>query len=151
MYGTTYSHYGYISSSHYGYYGALSTEVRATSFDLRFSGPDADDFNRVASEQLAGGDVSLTLRNVYPREATRPPWPCGFVSRRLVLCGTRVVRQPRPLPLGCGRLSRRHAGALLVLERGNLPLVVWLLLYGLARAQCGNFGEHGLGALLRRR
>lgn len=62
MYGTTYSHYGYISSSHYG---SLSTDVRATSFDLRFSGPDADDFNRVASEQLAGGDVGLTLRNVY--------------------------------------------------------------------------------------
>jgi len=62
MYGTTYSHYGYTSSSHYG---SLSTDVRATSFDLRFSGPDADDFNRVASEQLAGGDVSLTLRNVY--------------------------------------------------------------------------------------
>jgi len=62
MYGTTYSHYGYISSSHYG---SRSTDVRATSFDLRFSGPDADDFNRFASEQLAGGDVSLTLRNVY--------------------------------------------------------------------------------------
>jgi hypothetical protein len=62
MYGTTYLHYGYISSSHYG---SLSTDVRATSFDLRFSGPDADDFNRVASEQLAGGDVSLTLRNMY--------------------------------------------------------------------------------------
>ena len=62
MYGTTYSHYGYISSSHYG---SLSTDVRATSFDLRFSGPDADDLNRVASEQLAGGDVGLTLRNMY--------------------------------------------------------------------------------------
>ena len=62
MYGTTYLHYGYISSSHYG---SLSTDVRATSFDLRFSGPDADDLNRIASEQLAGGDVSLELRNVY--------------------------------------------------------------------------------------
>src|SRR5688572_18046148 len=65
MYGTTYLHYGYISSSRYGYFGSLSTEVRATSFDLRFSGPDADDLNRVASEQLAGGDVGLTLRNMY--------------------------------------------------------------------------------------
>jgi hypothetical protein len=62
MYGTTYLHYGYTSSSHYG---SLSTDVRATSFDLRFSGPDADDLNRVASEQLAGGDVGLTLRNMY--------------------------------------------------------------------------------------
>jgi len=55
MYGTTYWHHTL--------YGALVTEVRATSFDLRFSGPDADDLNRVASEQLAGGDVGLTLRN----------------------------------------------------------------------------------------
>ena len=62
MYGTTYLHYGYISSSHQG---SLSTDVRATSFDLRFSGPDADDLNRVASEQLAGGDVGLTLGNFY--------------------------------------------------------------------------------------
>jgi hypothetical protein len=54
MHGTTYWHHGYFF-----------TEVRATSFDLRFSGPDADDLNRVASEQLAGGSVSLELRNVY--------------------------------------------------------------------------------------
>jgi hypothetical protein len=54
MYGATYSHYG-----------SLSTDVRATSFDLRFSGPDADEFNRFASEHLAGGDVSLELRNLY--------------------------------------------------------------------------------------
>jgi hypothetical protein len=65
MYGTTYLHYGSISSSHNG---SLSTEVRAMSFDLRFSGPDADDFNRFASERLAGGDVSLNLRNVYAEE-----------------------------------------------------------------------------------
>jgi len=57
MYGTTYWHHTL--------YGAFLTEVRATSFDLRFSGPDADDLNRVASEQLAGGDVGLTLRNMY--------------------------------------------------------------------------------------
>src|SRR6266545_2933326 len=55
MYGTT--------CWHHALYGALVTEVSATSFDLRFSGPDADDLNRVASEQLAGGDVGLTLRN----------------------------------------------------------------------------------------
>src|SRR5687767_10473802 len=42
MSGTTYLHYGDNSSLHYG---SLSTEVRATSFDLRFSGPDADYLN----------------------------------------------------------------------------------------------------------
>jgi hypothetical protein len=55
MYGTTYRHHTL--------YGAFTTEVRATSFDLRFSGPDEDDLNRVASEQLAGGDVGLELQN----------------------------------------------------------------------------------------
>jgi hypothetical protein len=39
--------------------------VQATSFDLRFTGPDADELNRVASEQFAGGEVRLQLRNVY--------------------------------------------------------------------------------------
>lgn len=57
MYGTTYWHHTLN--------GAFITEVSATSFDLRFSGPDADDLNRVASEQLAAGSVSLELRNVY--------------------------------------------------------------------------------------
>jgi len=57
LYGTTHSHREGVSD----YY----TDVQATSFDLRFFGPDADDLNRVASEQFAGGDVSLTLRNVY--------------------------------------------------------------------------------------
>ncbi len=57
MYGTTYRHHEL--------YGAFITEVNATSFDLHFSGPDADGLNRVASEQLAAGSVSLELRNVY--------------------------------------------------------------------------------------
>jgi hypothetical protein len=57
MYGTTYWHHTLN--------GAFITEVNATSFDLRFLGPDADDLNRVASEQLVGGNVSLELRNVY--------------------------------------------------------------------------------------
>lgn len=57
MYGTTYRHHEL--------YGAFITEVNATSFALQFSGPDADDLNRVASEQLAAGTVSLELRNVY--------------------------------------------------------------------------------------
>jgi hypothetical protein len=55
--GTTHTH----SQTSYGYF----TDVHATSFDLRFTGPDADDLNRVASEQLAGGSISLELRNVY--------------------------------------------------------------------------------------
>lgn len=58
MYGATSRHYAWDG---YAYF----TDVLATSFDLRFSGPDADDLNRVASEQLAGGDVGLTLRNMY--------------------------------------------------------------------------------------
>ena len=58
MYGTTHRHY---LLDGYGYF----TDVLATSFDLRFSGPDADDLNRLASEQLAAGSVSLELRNVY--------------------------------------------------------------------------------------
>jgi len=57
MHGTTHSHQAWN--------GYFFTEVQATSFDLRFFGPDADDLNRVASEQFAGGEVSLTLRNVY--------------------------------------------------------------------------------------
>ena len=61
LYGTTHSHSEGLSNYWYGYY----TEVQATSFDLRFSGPDADELNRVVSEQLAGGSISLELRNVY--------------------------------------------------------------------------------------
>jgi hypothetical protein len=57
MYGTTHWHH----ANAYGYF----TEVRAASFALRFSGPDADALNRVASDQLAGGSISLELRNVY--------------------------------------------------------------------------------------
>jgi hypothetical protein len=58
MHGTTSRRYAWDG---YAYF----TDVLATSFDLRFSGPDADDLNRVASAELAGGDVSLTLRNMY--------------------------------------------------------------------------------------
>lgn len=61
MHGTTHWHRGALLPA---LVGTLFTEVRATSFDLRFSGPDADDLNRAASEQLAGGDVGLELRNV---------------------------------------------------------------------------------------
>ena len=58
MYGTTSRHYMWDGIQYF-------TDVLATSFDLRFSGPDADELNRVASEQLAGGGVGLTLENAY--------------------------------------------------------------------------------------
>jgi len=57
MYGTTHSHQAWN--------GYFFTEVQAASFELQFFGPDADDLNRVASEQFTGGEVSLQLRNVY--------------------------------------------------------------------------------------
>lgn len=60
LYGTTHTHRQEWST--YWYY---FTEVQATSFDLRFTGPDADDLNRIASEQFVGGKASLQLRNVY--------------------------------------------------------------------------------------
>src|SRR6185436_14904674 len=44
LYGTTHTHSEGLSSYYYSYY----TDVQATSFDLRFFGPDADDLNRVA-------------------------------------------------------------------------------------------------------
>jgi len=62
LYGTTHSHSEGLSNYYwYSYY----TEVQATSFDLRFFGPDADDLNRVASEQFAAGKAGLQLRNTY--------------------------------------------------------------------------------------
>jgi len=63
MYDTTYSHHTLN--------GAFFTEVSATSFDLRFSGPDADSLNGVAGEKLATGRVSLELRNVYEGNLSR--------------------------------------------------------------------------------
>jgi hypothetical protein len=67
LYGTTHSHsqawtnYFTASQGWYGYF----TDVQATSFDLQFTGPDADDLNRVASERFAGGKAGLQLRNTY--------------------------------------------------------------------------------------
>lgn len=57
MHGTT--------SLHHRLDDAFFTEVSATSFELQFSGPDADALNRMASEQLAEGEVTLELRNLY--------------------------------------------------------------------------------------
>lgn len=41
------------------------TNVHATSFELEFSGPQADALNALMSDQLTGGSVSLQLRNAY--------------------------------------------------------------------------------------
>ena len=61
LYGTTHSHSQGWVWGWYSYY----TDVQATSFDLQFTGPDADDLNRVASERFAGGKAGLQLRNTY--------------------------------------------------------------------------------------
>jgi hypothetical protein len=67
LYGTTHSHSQGVSNYYTGTQGWYSyyTEVQATSFDLQFTGPDADDLNQVANEQFAGGKVGLLLRNTY--------------------------------------------------------------------------------------
>jgi len=55
LYGTTYSHWSYA-------YGRI-TDVYATSFDLQFSGPNGDALTQIMSEELAGGEVGLELKN----------------------------------------------------------------------------------------
>jgi hypothetical protein len=67
MHGTTHSHSEGVSSYYTGTQGWYSyyTDVQATSFDLRFFGPDADDLNQAASERFAGGKAGLQLRNTY--------------------------------------------------------------------------------------
>jgi len=65
LHGTTHSHsegltsYYTVTQGLYSYF----TDVQATSFDLQFSGPDADDLNQAASEQFAAGKARLQLRN----------------------------------------------------------------------------------------
>jgi len=61
LYGTTHSHRQEWTWGWYSYY----TDVQATSFDLQFTGPDADDLNQAASERFAGGKAGLELRNTY--------------------------------------------------------------------------------------
>lgn len=57
LHGTTQSH-----NTNGSYYG---TEIRATSFDLEFFGPEAATLNGVVSEHLAGGNVFVYLQNTY--------------------------------------------------------------------------------------
>jgi len=65
LYGVTYAHV----ASDYTFSGITvsnrMTNVYATSFDLVFSGPDADTLNQVVGGGLAGGHVGLQLRNAY--------------------------------------------------------------------------------------
>jgi hypothetical protein len=60
LYGTTKSHstFSFIAVNY-------ATEIHATSFDLEFFGPDAATLNGIVSEHIAGGDVSIYLRNAY--------------------------------------------------------------------------------------
>jgi len=62
LHGTTKSHDKFI-----GPFGVTNytTEIRATSFELEFSGPDAATLNGIVSNHIAGGDVSIYLRNAY--------------------------------------------------------------------------------------
>ncbi|MGN6136988.1 MAG: Calx-beta domain-containing protein [Aureliella sp.] len=57
LHGTTQTHY--TNGSYYG------TEIRATSFELEFFGPDAATLNGLVSDHLAGGDVYVYLQNTY--------------------------------------------------------------------------------------
>jgi len=61
LHGCTYSHYG--SDPSYGSHRI--TMVYPTSFDLEFSGPDAETLNEVVAGGLVGGEVTLGLGNTY--------------------------------------------------------------------------------------
>ncbi len=61
LHGTTKSHDKFIAFGVTNY----ATEIHATSFELEFSGPDAATLNGIVSNHIAGGDVSIYLRNAY--------------------------------------------------------------------------------------
>jgi hypothetical protein len=65
LYGVTYEHV----STDYTFGGITvsnrMTDAYATSFDLEFSGPDADTLNQVVAGGLSGGNLWLQLRNAY--------------------------------------------------------------------------------------
>jgi hypothetical protein len=62
LHGTTKSHDKFI-----GPFGVTNytTEIHAPSFELEFSGPDAATLNEIVSNHIAGGDISIYLRNAY--------------------------------------------------------------------------------------
>ena len=59
LYDTTYSHHSWGGASRI-------TRVYGASFDLEFSGPDAEALNAIVSDQLVGGEAQLEL---YVRDA----------------------------------------------------------------------------------
>jgi hypothetical protein len=63
LHGCSYSHQAYGNST-YGY-SYLYTFVEATSFDLVFTGPDADVLNGAIVPQLAGGPAHVQMENAY--------------------------------------------------------------------------------------
>jgi len=62
LHGTTESHDKFIGPFSVTNY---ITEILATSFELEFSGPDAATLNGIVSNHIAGGHVSIYLRNAY--------------------------------------------------------------------------------------
>jgi hypothetical protein len=60
LYGTTQSHSTFVDFCIY-----RATEIRATSFDLEFFGPDAATLNGIVSDHIAGGDIQVYLENAY--------------------------------------------------------------------------------------
>jgi len=61
LHGVTYAH----ASGSYSSVEDRMTNLYATSFDLVFSGPDADTLNEVVGGGLEGGNASVQLRNAY--------------------------------------------------------------------------------------
>jgi len=61
LHGTTKTHDKFVAFGVTNY----ATEIHATSFELEFSGPDAATLNGIVSNHIAGGDVSIYLRNAY--------------------------------------------------------------------------------------
>ena len=61
LHGTTQSHH----NPEWGFGVNRVTQIHATSFDLEFFGPDAATLNAIVSEHIAGGELSIHLRNSY--------------------------------------------------------------------------------------
>jgi len=62
LHGTTNSHDYFIGPFSVTNY---ITEIHASSFELEFSGPNAATLNSIVSNHIAGGNVSIYLRNAY--------------------------------------------------------------------------------------
>jgi hypothetical protein len=62
LYGTSQSHSTGLNPFGVRWY---ATQIHATSFDLKFFGPDAATLNGIVSNHIAGGDVFIGLQNDY--------------------------------------------------------------------------------------